>query len=150
MIYFLITRHILSLFRTPVGLGHMDYLWHAAIPEDYESAVDQIAMSTVGALANYHPVLMNVVNTIGSIDYDDSIVDRNTDLGAGAFSYHRSRNLTASRDISAGEELFDEYVLSCNYSILCSMRESYYNFVMRKCALSKQLWGRMAGRADAI
>jgi len=95
--------------KTPVGLGHMDYLWHAAIPEDYESAVDQIAMSTVGALANYHPVLINVRNSIGSFDYDDSIVDRNTDIGAGAFSYHRSRNLTARRDISAGEELFDNY-----------------------------------------
>jgi len=95
----------------PQGLGHMEYIWDATgySPEHFEAEHSSIAQATVGALANYHPVLMNIGDEIRTSEYDDSIVDRNTDLGAGAFSYHRSKNITAGRDISAGEELFHNY-----------------------------------------
>ena len=41
--------------------------------------------------------------------YDDSLLGGKRDPGAGAFSYHRSRLMQASRDIEAGEELFLRY-----------------------------------------
>ena len=42
-------------------------------------------------------------------DYDDTIVNRFKDPGAGAFSYHNGRKFKASRDIQAGEESGIDY-----------------------------------------
>jgi len=98
-----------SMFKSARGLGNRNYFWDEEIPEHYEANENNIALTTVGSLANYHPMLRNVISNVGSSDYDDSLMDRNTDVGAGAFSYHRSRNDTATRDISAGEELFHDY-----------------------------------------
>jgi hypothetical protein len=39
--------------------------------------------------------------------YDDTILNRFKNPGAGAISYHVGRYFKASRDIEAGEELFD-------------------------------------------
>lgn len=39
-------------------------------------------------------------------EYDDTILQRD-DPGAGAISYHTGRHFFATRDIEAGEELFD-------------------------------------------
>ena len=43
----------------------------------------------------------------GISEYDDTILNRFKDPGSGAISYHSGRNFEASRDIEAGEELFD-------------------------------------------
>ena len=42
-------------------------------------------------------------------EYDDTILNRFKDPGAGAISYHNGRAFEATRDIEAGEELFDDY-----------------------------------------
>ncbi len=42
-------------------------------------------------------------------EYDDTILNRFENPGAGAISYHMGRNFQATRDIQAGEELFDDY-----------------------------------------
>lgn len=41
--------------------------------------------------------------------YDDGMLDRYQDPGAGAFSYHRGKHWYAERRIEAGEELFLDY-----------------------------------------
>lgn len=38
--------------------------------------------------------------------YDDTVADRFQDPGAGAFSYHGGQSFHATRDITAGEEIF--------------------------------------------
>jgi len=94
-----------------LGFGHRNYLWDEETLDDHEGDVNSAAVPDTGALANYHPILWNIISSIGidSFVYDDSILDRNIDLGAGAFSYHKSRNTTAYRDITAGEELLHDY-----------------------------------------
>ena len=61
----------------------------------------------MGALTNFHTFLHSVSPT--SHTYDDSLLDRNNmDAGIGASSYFQ-RIFTATRDVSAGEELFSNY-----------------------------------------
>ena len=43
------------------------------------------------------------------MDYDDTMVDRYSDPGAGAFSYHGGYEFEATRDIMAGDEIFADY-----------------------------------------
>ena len=65
---------------------------------------------TMGALPNSHPYLINMDSGHPNVvPYDDSIMDRNVDPGAGAISYYMGRNTIAVRDVEAGEELFLEY-----------------------------------------
>ena len=64
-----------------------------------------ILESIFGSLANCHPMLNNVQAGLTEPHYDDSLMNRMEDPGAGAFSYH-SRTITALRNIDAGHELF--------------------------------------------
>jgi hypothetical protein len=41
--------------------------------------------------------------------YDDTILNRFSDPGAGAFSYYEGQKFLATREIRAGEELFTNY-----------------------------------------
>jgi hypothetical protein len=60
------------------------------------------------ALGNFHPLLRNVV--YDDTDwYEDGLLDRYQDPGAGAFSYHRGKHWYTMRDVEAGEELFVDY-----------------------------------------
>ncbi|KAG7345925.1 SET methyltransferase domain containing protein [Nitzschia inconspicua] len=62
----------------------------------------------LGSIANFHPFLQNVA--YDDTDwYDDGLLDRYQDPGAGAFSYHRGKYWYAERDVEAGEELFADY-----------------------------------------
>jgi len=101
-----------------------DYWWDSgrSDPTVYEAdqAVDY--QITMGSLPNSHPCLANVgVGNPATVPYDDSLVDRELDPGAGAFSYYMGRDSVAfKRDISAGEELFLPYPTS------------YMNFICKK------------------
>lgn len=64
---------------------------------------------TLSGLPNAHPYLYNMNPQFPDPTYDDSLLGGKPDPGAGAFSYHRSRLMQASRDIEAGEELFLQY-----------------------------------------
>ena len=62
----------------------------------------------IGALANYHPFLVNVDHWAGG--YEDNLVNRFDSPNAGAISYYTGHKFTSLRDISAGEELFADYM----------------------------------------
>jgi hypothetical protein len=66
---------------------------------------------TMGALPNSHPCLDNLgARNPEFVPYDDSLVDRDFDPGAGAFSYYMGRDSIAfKRDMHAGEEIFLQY-----------------------------------------
>ena len=82
----------------------------------YHSVEYQI---TMGALPNTHPFLNNFdVGYPSFVPYNDSLMDRSVDPGAGAFSYHMGRSTIAMRDMEAGEEIFldypEEYIKTLN------------------------------------
>ena len=64
---------------------------------------------TMGSLPNSHSFLNNMGFKFPDIRYDDSLLDRSIDPGTGAYSYHTGRDMTAGRDVVAGEEIFLEY-----------------------------------------
>jgi len=87
--------------------GHDGGINDAAFFESYNTAELQI---TVGALPNSHPYLDNLEVAFPEIiPYDDSVLDRTTNPGAGASSLFLGRDAIAYRDIDAGEELFLGY-----------------------------------------
>ena len=65
----------------------------------------------MGSLPNSHPCLDNFdAGNPATVPYDDSLLDRESDPGAGAYTYYMGRHSIAhKRDISAGEEMFLEY-----------------------------------------
>ena len=50
---------------------------------------------------------MKYQHTIGG--YDDAVLNRFTDPGAGAFSYYEGQKFLATRRIQPGEEIFTDY-----------------------------------------
>ena len=81
---------------------------------------------TMGALPNTHPFLNNFGAGFPSVvPYDDSMMDRSIDPGAGAFSYHMGRTTIALRDIEAGEEIFLEYPEGYTKSLNIPSRDNY-------------------------
>jgi hypothetical protein len=62
-----------------------------------------------GALPNFHPYLSNLDNQTPKNVYDDTLANRTTDPGAGAFSYHLGKDFLAYQDIAAASELFLSY-----------------------------------------
>jgi hypothetical protein len=62
-----------------------------------------------GALPNFHPYLINLENETPKYVYDDTLANRTTDPGAGAFSYHLGKDFLAGTDVHAGSELFLNY-----------------------------------------
>uniref|UniRef100_A0A7S4VCM2 SET domain-containing protein n=1 Tax=Ditylum brightwellii TaxID=49249 RepID=A0A7S4VCM2_9STRA len=75
----------------------------------YESKSSGTVFSVMlGALPNAHLGLFNIKEKEDDIIYNDSMLHRSIDPGAGAFSYH-ARTWVASMDIDAGEEIFIDY-----------------------------------------
>ena len=74
-------------------------------------AVDfQVGM---GSLPNSHPYLNNLGFRFPKIvPYDDTIMNRASDPGAGANTYYMGRIAMAAADVEAGEELFLRYPTS--------------------------------------
>uniref|UniRef100_A0A7S4S8D5 SET domain-containing protein n=1 Tax=Ditylum brightwellii TaxID=49249 RepID=A0A7S4S8D5_9STRA len=96
-------------YKDVVDWSHSDYVW-AADSENmfYESKSSGSVISVMlGSLANSHQGLVNIEEKEDDI-YDDSMLHRSIDPGAGAFSYH-ARTWVASMDIDAGEEIFIDY-----------------------------------------
>ena len=80
-------------------------------PTVYEADFAIDYQITMGSLPNSHPCLDNFdAGNPATVPYDDSLLDRESDPGAGAYSYYMGRHSIAhKRDISAGEEMFLEY-----------------------------------------
>lgn len=84
------------------------YWWGSGTtdPTLFEASTAVDYQITMGALPNSHPILNNLdVGSPNVVPYDDSMVDRSVDPGAGAFSYYMGRHSIAWRDIEAGEEM---------------------------------------------
>lgn len=64
---------------------------------------------TFGSLVNHHCILASVDHRYPKTAYDDSLVDRYNDPGAGAFSYSMGREFFVNKDMKAGSELFLNY-----------------------------------------
>lgn len=62
-----------------------------------------------GALPNFHPYLSNLDSRAPKYAYDDTLANRTTDPGAGAFSYHLGKDFLAEKDVPAASELFLNY-----------------------------------------
>ena len=77
---------------------------------DIEGAADECLKSNgnVGSLTNFHPMLINT-KPRDTDSYADNMLDWTTDPGIGAFSYHRGENWHATRDVAAGEEIYNDY-----------------------------------------
>lgn len=63
----------------------------------------------LGTMINHHDLVYNCQVDREDTYYNDTILNRFTDPGAGAISYHTGRKWKAERDIAAGEEIFDNY-----------------------------------------
>uniref|UniRef100_A0A7S3VA69 SET domain-containing protein n=1 Tax=Chaetoceros debilis TaxID=122233 RepID=A0A7S3VA69_9STRA len=91
---------------------HGNYVWsgESGIMSMSARECDSVTenVMTFGSMANYHPALHNIV-PVSTQPYDDTILDRYSDPGAGAISYHAGQVFGATRDIRAGEELFCDY-----------------------------------------
>ena len=74
-----------------------------------ESDTSMETITNLGSMVNYHPFLDNIQLLETEENYDDSILSRFNDPGAGAVSYHMGRRWHATRDIEAGEEFFNDY-----------------------------------------
>uniref|UniRef100_A0A7S4M6E1 SET domain-containing protein n=1 Tax=Odontella aurita TaxID=265563 RepID=A0A7S4M6E1_9STRA len=70
------------------------------------------ANSNVGSVTNFHPILLNVLANDVDV-YVDNISNRYRDPGAGAFSYHRGQKWFVTRNVEAGEELFNDCWENC-------------------------------------
>jgi len=90
-----------------------NYWWEtgSAVATKFEADYAVDYQITMGALPNSHVMLDNLGDTFPAvIPYDDSMADRYSHPGAGAFSYHMGRQTMAeTRDMEAGEELFLSY-----------------------------------------
>ena len=89
--------------------AHDSYMWNAEGESKFEADGTGRTIVTLGAMTNTHTYFNNI-RTKGWASYDDSKMDRRIDPGAGAFSYHMSDDFVATRDITAGEEVFIDYV----------------------------------------
>jgi hypothetical protein len=62
-----------------------------------------------GSMPNHNCWLRSLKHEYPDPAYDDSLVQRPSDPGTGAFSYSMGRQFVAVRDLQAGEELFINY-----------------------------------------
>jgi hypothetical protein len=64
---------------------------------------------TFGALPNHHCTLSSIDLVYPDPPYNDALLSRFTDPGAGAISYGSGRDFFTNRDLAAGEEIFLNY-----------------------------------------
>lgn len=85
-----------------------NYYWDSASPgTTHEGSDVESLIPGVGALANSHTGLWNTEMSKPTVD--GAGLHRNRDPGAGAISPHYNLNYRATRNITAGEEIFAEY-----------------------------------------
>lgn len=63
-----------------------------------------------GSLPNHHCLLDSLDIRYPTPPYDDSMVNRFSSPGAGAFSYSTGRDFFVTKDLKAGDEFFLDYV----------------------------------------
>jgi len=89
-----------------------DYIWSINKPDhiSYEE-FDGLSSYFPGyaSLTNHHCTLQSLKQRYLPPFYDDSLVNRFQDPGAGAFSYDAGRGNYFTRDVEAGDELFLNY-----------------------------------------
>jgi hypothetical protein len=92
------------------------YWWGRGVPDhvSYESSHSSADYQIgFGAMPNHHCILRSLKHRYPeTAPYQDSLVNRFKDPGAGAFSYSRGREFTVIRDVPAGGELFLNYGVS--------------------------------------
>ena len=102
----------------------VDYVWSGEGYTTFESDVTAEFVVNTDCLVNYHTYLNNVDHWAD--EYDDSLLSRFEDPGAGAFSYYKGHTLVATRGIEAGEEIF------ANYGENWLDTREKYDFISRK------------------
>jgi hypothetical protein len=70
----------------------------------------QTSVST--AMPNHHCLLHSLNPEYPEPSYNDALVNRFVDPGAGAFSYNMGREFTVYHNVQAGSELFLDYGVS--------------------------------------
>ena len=93
-------------------IKHFDDYWWGQMSDSsrYEAQGDILDFQiTLGSLPNHHCILSNIDHRYPEILYDDSMVDRFHNAGAGAFSYSTGRDFYVNQKVSAGSELFLNY-----------------------------------------
>jgi len=93
--------------------NHYDYYWNGRGLGEFEAHETKENIVSFGALANYHTYLENVEGDFE--EYDDTILDRFADPGAGAITYHRGHKFRVTKTILAGEEIFANVSCVCYY-----------------------------------
>jgi hypothetical protein len=89
-----------------------NYWWGRGVPDhvSYEAGSDIVDYQTgFGSLPNHHCLLHSLDPKYPDPAYDDTLVNRFQDSGAGAFSYNMGREFIVNRDVVAGDELFLDY-----------------------------------------
>ena len=89
-----------------------EYWWARGNPDHvlYETE-DRVMDFQIGfgSMPNHNCWLRSLKHKYPDPAYDDSLVQRPSDPGTGAFSYSMGRQFIAVRDLQAGEELFINY-----------------------------------------
>jgi hypothetical protein len=117
------------------------YWWESGITDPGLFEADHVAeyQITCGALPNSHPYLNNLdIAHPDIVPYDDSIMDRMTNPGAGAISYYEGRHTMADTDMEAGDEIFLEYP------------EDYMDYICEKYDIPNRGHYEEAGRIVSI
>ena len=88
-----------------------EYVWTRGRPDhviyDAENTAD--FQTTFGSLPNHHCILDSLDSRYPETPYDDSLVNRYRDAGAGGFSYNAGREFFVRKTLKAGDEIFLNY-----------------------------------------
>ena len=85
-----------------------NYWWGRGVPDhvSYEAGTDTVDFQIAfGALPNHHCVLDTLNPTYPVPPYQDNLVNRYKDPGAGAFSYSMGREFSVLHPLKAGSEV---------------------------------------------
>ena len=88
--------------------NHLDYFWGGEGSSAQEAVEVSVNTPSFGSLTNYHTVLYNT--RVGKEHYVDTMTPRASGSpGIGAYSYYVGNLFHATKNISAGEEIFTNY-----------------------------------------
>lgn len=88
-----------------------EYWWGRGVPDHVFFEADEVVdyQITFGSMPNHNCMLESIDHRYPTIPYNDALLNRFTDPGAGAISYATGREFFVSRPVQAGEELFLNY-----------------------------------------
>ena len=89
-----------------------EYWWRGNLPDhasyEYPNHVFDLLVG-LGTYPNHHCILGNLDYKYARPPYDDTMVDRFSDPGTGAFTYNNGKEPIVYKDVSAGHEIFLNY-----------------------------------------